>query len=426
MGKATLIITLFCAVVLPGWAQAPNAPSIGTTVPPVGNAQVGDCDVSTCRNAPVRENLSTIDIKVKHVQAILDGFQQGAGFGGGVQLTTADAIPHLELRANALTTTKLYQRYDLEAYAHDILDSRNDADVWFSYLYRREDNFFGIGPRFPRTMWTDFAAVQRSYQGTFTHTFTDHFQAGLYTQFSNTNAFNGKSNNTTPIGDVFSANPEPNPELWAPGLFENTKLLTFGGFFEFDARNNDDGLTRGANVYGRVDSVDGMNDQNAEADFGWVEAVYDARAYIPLGTNKTSLALRSRGQFLNPRGGSQIPFYLLPWLGGREYVRGYQTYRFRGNSSLLFATELRQTVYTKSDTRGVDVFAFADSGQVWGDARAGKDPTLQPGSEFSSSNWHSGVGGGFQYRHSKSIAARAEFGHSNERTLVYLSLSRGF
>ena len=95
--------------------------------------------------------------------------------------------------------------------------------------------------------------------------------------------------------------------------------------------------------------------------------------YIPLGSSRTSLALRSRGQFKNPKGGSQIPFYDLSYLGGREYVRGYEPYRFRGNNLLMVSTELRRTVYKKTDHRGVDVFGFADSGQVWGDARSSTD-----------------------------------------------------
>jgi outer membrane protein assembly factor BamA len=392
----------------------------------VGNAQIGNCTESTCRNAPIRENLSAIDIHQRHIRGILGGFQQGGGIGAGFQLTSADAVPHVEFRATALITSQWYQRYDLEAYAHDILDTSNHADVWFSYLYRRKDNFFGIGPRFPNDFWTDFASRQRSYQGTFTHDFSEHLQAGVYTQFANTGSSNGKNDNLRPTGEIFSPFPEPDPELWAPGLFSNVKMLTYGAFFEYDHRHNNDGLTRGVNLYGRIDSADGLNNDNALLDYGWVEAVYDARGYVPLGSNKTSLALRSRGQFMNPKGGSQIPFYNLAWLGGREYVRGYQNYRVRGTSSLLFSTELRQTVYSKTSRRGVDVFAFADTGQVWGDARLAKAPLPESNNDFSSSNWHSGVGGGIQYRHSRSIAVRAEFGRSNERTLLYVSLTRGF
>jgi hemolysin activation/secretion protein len=130
--------------------------------------------------------------------------------------------------------------------------------------------------------------------------------------------------------------------------------------------------------------------------------------------------LRSSGQFKKPKGGSQIPFYDLSWLGGREYLRGYETYRYRGNNMLMFSTELRRTVYSKTDLRGVDVFAFADSGQVWGDAR----PLILESQEFSSSNWHSGVGGGLQYRHSGTLAAKLEVGRSNERSDLYVHVAR--
>jgi outer membrane protein assembly factor BamA len=174
------------------------------------------------------------------------------------------------------------------------------------------------------------------------------------------------------------------------------------------------------NLYGRVASSDGLVNHAAFADYGWTEAEVDIRGYIPLGTPRTSLAMRSELELKKPKGGSQIPFYDLSWIGGREYVRGYELYRFRGNNALLFSTELRHTVYSKSDTRGVDVFGFADSGQVWGDARLAYDDRL------SSSNWHSGVGGGLQYRHSRTLAARIEVGRSNEDVLIYLSMSRGF
>lgn len=88
--------------------------------------------------------------------------------------------------------------------------------------------------------------------------------------------------------------------------------------------------------------------------------------------------------------------------------------------------ELRRTIRAKSDVRGVDVFAFADSGQVWGDSRSLEDPLVRMNAKFSSSNWHSGVGGGIQYRRSRKLAGRFEIGHSNEGNKVYVSMSRGF
>ena len=81
---------------------------------------------------------------------------------------------------------------------------------------------------------------------------------------------------------------------------------------------------------------------------------------------------------------------------------------------LLLASEVQRTVYAISGVRGIDAFASADMGQVWG------------GQAFSSRNWESGVGGGLQYRHSRSVGARIEAGRSRERVAIYASLSRGF
>ena len=136
--------------------------------------------------------------------------------------------------------------------------------------------------------------------------------------------------------------------------------------------------------------------------------------------------MRFRGQFKTPKGGSQIPFYDLSWLGGREYGRGYHSYRFRGNNVLLLSSELQQTVVSMTAVRGLDVFASADTGQIWGDARSSTDPVSLDTHALSSRNWHSGLGGGLQYRHSRSLAARVEASRSQERTAIYVSLSRGF
>jgi outer membrane protein assembly factor BamA len=169
-----------------------------------------------------------------------------------------------------------------------------------------------------------------------------------------------------------------------------------------------------------------MGQPSVQADYGWLEGEVDGRVYAPLGSPKTSLLLRSRGLFKAPKSGSQIPFYDLAWLGGRTYVRGYPSYRFRGNNSLLLSTEVQQTVYTSTDVRGVDVVSFVDAGQVWGDARSSTDPVILDNQVFSSRNWHAGWGGGVQYRHSRRVAARLEAGRSPEGTVLYVSLSRGF
>ena len=422
--SCSLGILFFC-----GFSEFVPAVSAQSSLAPVTpiekDKEAGRCLESTCRNAPLREKLSAIPLGAKYLRGILGGFEQGAGIGGGVQLTSADAIPSLELRATALTSSRFYRRFDLEGYLPNIGGSRNHADVWFSYM-RRERDFFGIGPRTSRDLKTNFATEQRSYQGSLYRDIADRLQGGVYAQVTNTHGSQGKNNPDIPIVQSFSSTPDQTLALWIPGFLSNAKILSYDNFIEYDTRNNTADLPRKVNLYGRVASDDGLDNHAAFADYGWIEGEFDIRGYLPLGSPATSLALRSRGEFKKPKGGSQIPFYDLSWLGGREYVRGYEPYRFRGNNVLLFSTELRRTVYSKTGPRGVDVFGFADSGQVWGDARSTTDPLIRANQDFSSSNWHSGVGGGIQYRHSQSFAARLEVGRSNEGALIYLSMSRGF
>ena len=381
------------------------------------------CLESTCRSVPLRETL--VIMGSKSIRGVFGGFEQGAGFGGGAQLTSKDAIPNVKLRANFLVSSLLDRRADIEMFVPRVGSRRNHLDVWVSYM-KRNRNFFGIGPRVSRDFKTDFGTEQRSAQASFYRELTTHLQGGIYSQILNTHSFRGRNKTDPPIDANFSGDLAVLAGQWAPGLFTNTNILSSGVYLLYNRRDDSAGLTRGGQIFGRVSTSDGLTDHGAFADYGWNEAELDLRGYIPIAGPKTVLALRSRGQVKLPKGDSQIPFHALSWLGGREYVRGYDTYRFRGNNVVVFSTELRRTVYTKSEIRGVDVFAFADTGQVWGDARSVTESLVVQNSGFSASNWHSGVGGGVEYRHTRHLGARLETGHSNEGYKFYLSLSRGF
>src|SRR4029434_5135853 len=100
--------------------------------------------------------------------------------------------------------------------------------------------------------------------------------------------------------------------------------------------------------------------------------------------------IRAYSELKSPKGGSQIPFYELSFLGGRSHLRGFQNYRFRGNNSLLFSGELRRTLWRKDEHQGLDIFGFVDVGQVWGDNRSRTDPAIIQNDEFDSKNWRTG------------------------------------
>ncbi len=412
------------ASINPGGPALPPAPQAGQSISNLANR------FSTRkRGAPKREDLTAVNLFNRHVNAITGGISQGAGLTFGLEFTTADLFKWIEFRVSALTSTKLYRRFEGVAYIPVIGSESTHAEVWFSYLRRTEDNFYGIGPHFPKDFQTNFDEEQRAFNVTFYHDFSGRLQAGVYARLANTGTFNGENDNDIPMDQLFSGNPNVVPiTRWAPGFQTNTKIFSYGVYGEYDGRDNERGLTKGYYAYGRFASADGLDydDNPVFQDYGWLEAELDGRIYFPLFSDWTSLAIRAYSELRSPKGGSQIPFYELPFLGGRSYVRGFSNYRFRGDNNLLFSGEFRQTVWQRSEHSGVDIHLFADVGQVWGDNRSQTDPAILRNQDFDSGNWRTGSGGGVQFRLTKNFAVRFELGHSNERNLIYFSFGRGF
>jgi hypothetical protein len=404
--------------------NAPSSPSVEAKKSNSMMDRVRDRD----RKFPARDNRTAIEI-VKHVNGIFGGLEQGAGPGFGIELTTADSIPAIEFRATMLTSNKLYRRFEGEAYIPKIGDEKTHASFWYGYLRRTKDNFFGIGALTELSSKNNFDIEQRSVSGGLYRDFTGSLQAGIYVSYINSDAYDGQSSRSPAIDTFFSNSPSVVPvTLWTPGLHSGSKVITYGLFGEYDRRTFASGLTKGFYFYGRVGSVDGLDKGNGIfSDYGWFDSQLDARAYIPLFSNKTSFAVRMAADIRDPKGRSQIPFYDLSFLGGFSHVRGFNTYRYRGNNALIGSVELRQTVYSfKNEHRGLDLIGFGDAGQVWGDNRSSTDPTILGNNNFTSRNWKAGIGGGIQYRHTKSLVVRLDVATSQDGPRPYFSISRGF
>jgi outer membrane protein assembly factor BamA len=83
----------------------------------------------------------------------------------------------------------------------------------------------------------------------------------------------------------------------------------------------------------------------------------DAAQYVPL--SRSVLAFRGRIDISQPDAGHEVPFYLLPTLGGSSSLRGYFDYRFRDRDLLLMNAEYRWPIL-----RRVDAAVFYDAGSV--------------------------------------------------------------
>ncbi len=132
------------------------------------------------------------------------------------------------------------------------------------------------------------------------------------------------------------------------------------------------------------------------ADFTRTEI--DLRQFVPLLHNNWIIALQARADLASSAQGQVIPFFMLPWIGGRDTLPGFADYRFTDNNSLLLRCELR---WTPSPL--VDMAVFLDHGTVAASAGALDLHDLKRG-------W----GIGARFHGSTYTALRLEVAHSVE------------
>ena len=125
---------------------------------------------------------------------------------------------------------------------------------------------------------------------------------------------------------------------------------------EFDWRTSPE-YTRRGGLY-RVDWSDYHDTSNGgRAGFQRVDAEVDQ--FIPLLRENWVIALRAAASATDASAGNDVPYFLMPDLGGSHSLRGYPSWRFRDRNRLLFTGEYRWTAGPF-----VDMALFADAGKV--------------------------------------------------------------
>lgn len=85
----------------------------------------------------------------------------------------------------------------------------------------------------------------------------------------------------------------------------------------------------------------------------------DVRQLIPILRANWVIALRATASLTYTNGDNQVPFFLMPYLGGGSDLRGYRSRRFRDRNRLLLTAEYRWT-----PSHFVDMAIFHDMGKV--------------------------------------------------------------
>lgn len=158
--------------------------------------------------------------------------------------------------------------------------------------------------------------------------------------------------------DDFSVPPDFDPET-LPGFVDQVEYLNYDGFVQIDWRNEGNPYRGG--LYAVRFSE--WNDREADV-FSFTKLDIEVQQYIPFLMNKRVIALRARTVITDTDGDREVPFYLMPTLGGTRDLRGYNYARFRDRNMILLNAEYRAEIWM-----AMDLALFVDAGKVVADRK---------------------------------------------------------
>jgi hypothetical protein len=139
-----------------------------------------------------------------------------------------------------------------------------------------------------------------------------------------------------------------------PGLGAETTYLHAQGGVGFDWRTSQ-GYSRRGGVYDA--SFHDFTDR--DSDFGFRRVDYEVIQHVPILREAWVLSLRGKASTTFRKDDQEVPFFMLPALGGGSDLRGFASWRFRDRHSLLLQAEWRIIA-----NRFLETAFFYDAGKV--------------------------------------------------------------
>lgn len=326
-----------------------------------------------------------------HLYIKFGGMRAGSGIGGGFELRNDHFINGaVDVRLESKVSIRLYQQHEIELIDPHFLDPRWYVEVLGLYRSYTQVDFFGIGPDSNGEDQTDYRIDGTAVFGTVGFRPGRGHQVGVRAGYMNARIGPGTDDSLPGITDVF----DPGT---VPGLNAGTSHVLVGAFVAFDFRDDSEDPSSGA--YYEIQSTHYEDVGNNLYSFRDLD--YDVQHFLRLGRRLT-LALRASGIFTAPAAGQQVPFYLLPSLGGSDSLHAFENDRFRDRHMVFLNNELRWRA-----TPTIRVELFVDAGEVFPRVDAFRISAL----ELS-------YGAGVRYKFGRSILVGVSAGYGREGARV--------
>ena len=268
------------------------------------------------------------------------GFTLGLGY-----MRFVSSYNRLDVRGSY--TIAGYKRAEVEFMAPRLFKRRAALSVIGGWREATQVGFYGIGTNTSKDDRTNYAFQQPYGSALFTIFPTRRtlmLRGGV--EWSEWNLDPGKGS-FPPVDTIYT------PET-LPGLGTTTAYLHSQATVGFDWRTSP-GYSRRGGFLG----VTGHDYRDSDTEFGFEQVDYEAIQHLPILREAWVLSLHGRVQTAFNKSGQEIPFFMLPSVGGGSSLRGFPSWRFRDRNSLLLQAEWRIMA-----NRFLDTAVFYDAGKV--------------------------------------------------------------
>lgn len=323
----------------------------------------------------------------------------GGGFAIGPEVFRDDLFDsRVSARASAQWSTRGYQKYEAELLAPSLAAGRLALNTIASYRNYRGVQYHGRGPDAPRTR-TNYLLEDTTIDGIASYRPGRWLRLGSSLGGLWVNVGPGRDSRFVSSDRVFT------PEQ-SPGIDRQTNFLRYGTFAQFDYRNDPLGPKAGGNY---IMQFSWFKDRKLDLhNFRRLDV--DLQQYIPFFNKTRIIALRARTILTDSDSGNTVPFYLQPFLGGSDDLRGFRPFRFSDRNLLLMNAEYRWEIFA-----GMDAAIFVDSGKVF--ARRG---------QLNFRDLEGSAGFGFRFNVRNATFLRMDFGFSHEGFQVWFKFNDVF
>lgn len=282
------------------------------------------------------------------------------------------------------------------------------------YQHYPQTAFFGLGPDSRRDRRTNFLyqdalyEMVAGYQGA-RRGLAANLRAGFLQAF------------------IGPGTDDESPDLTAPGTFADIDTPGLRGpqpdFYHLAASVLLDGRDQPGNPHqgGMIALAAARFDERGGGEYDFDRLSVDTRGYASLGSPQRVLALRVLVSADRRDRAGRVPFYFQQTLGGSRTLRGFPSFRFRGEEVLLLQAEYRWEAWP-----ALELALFADAGRVSGTLYGARGEAFGVDEPFSLRGLEADYGIGVRLKTHTAVLARFDVARSREDTRFLLRLGPSF